>query len=327
MERGCVLDVRAEGEFARGHLPGARSLPLFTDAERATVGTLYKQVGREAAIDEGLKLAGPKLAMLVQEARRISAGKPIGLYCWRGGMRSSSVAWLLDVAGLQVRTLKGGYKTWRRHAQHLFAQSWPLVVLAGYTGSGKTEVLKALAAAGEQVLDLEALAHHKGSAFGALGQQPQPTTEHFENTVAWALQHMDARRYIWVEDESHTVGRCIVPSALFQQMQQVPAVVLEVPLAQRVQNLVQAYGQFEKKELQTALNNIQRKLGGLAYKLASEALAAGDLRAVATLALTYYDKAYETSMHKRKRQVRAEADTTALIDTAEKLSKEFYLPS
>jgi len=184
MARAPVIDVRSPGEFVRGHIPGAHSVPLFTDEERAVVGTLYKQQGRDAAVREGLRIVGPKLATIVDEARALAPDGRIGVHCWRGGERSGSVAWLLDKAGFtEVFTLKRGYKAFRQHVLEAFNMPHDLRVLGGYTGTGKTETLAHLRELGEQVIDLEGLAHHKGSSFGALGEEPQPTTEHFENLL------------------------------------------------------------------------------------------------------------------------------------------------
>ena len=157
--------------YASGHIPGAHNIPLFTNEERAIIGTLYVQVGKDPAVERGLELVGPKLADFVRQARELSAGKPLFLYCWRGGMRSGSMAWLFRTAGFKTFLLKGGYKAYRRSFIDLLDKyPWKIVVLGGPTGCGKTEILHRLQEKGQQVIDLEGLAHHKGSAFGALGE-------------------------------------------------------------------------------------------------------------------------------------------------------------
>ena len=194
-----MLDVRSPGEFARGHIPGAHNLPLFSDEERAAVGTLYKHQGRRAAVRHGLELVGSRLVPLAEQAAALARGANLRVHCWRGGLRSSSTAWLLDTYDLPCTLLDGGYKSFRRWLRQALAQPQPVVLLGGHTGSGKTEVLHALRVAGAQVLDLEGLAHHRGSSFGGLGQPRQPTTEQFENDIAMALQAVSPQRVLWVE--------------------------------------------------------------------------------------------------------------------------------
>ena len=169
---GTLLDVRTPAEFRQGHIPAAANLPLFSDAERAEVGTLYKQQGRQAAVRRGLALVGPRMEAMATDLvawSERSAGKPLRLHCWRGGMRSASVAWLAQQLELPVLLLEGGYKSYRRWVLELFERSWPLRLLGGRTGSGNTDLLLALQELGAAVVDLEWLAHHRGSSFGGLG--------------------------------------------------------------------------------------------------------------------------------------------------------------
>lgn len=288
-----LIDVRSPGEFAQGHIPGAYNLPLFSNEERAVVGTLYKQQGREEAMLEGLRLVGPKLADMATRAKAWAPAGRIGVHCWRGGERSAGVAWLLEKAlGMEVVTLQRGYKAFRHHVLNSFERPWQLNILGGYTGTGKTELLGLLAQAGEQVLELEGLAHHKGSAFGGLGETSQPRTEHFENLIWAALHRMDPARPIWVEDESQMVGHCKIPDAFFAQMRQAPLLFVDRPKAERVARLVHDYGGFPKDELAEAALRINKKLGPQNTKTALEALEADDLGNVAHITLGYYDKAY-----------------------------------
>ncbi len=290
---GPVLDVRSPGEFLRAHIPGAHSLPLFTDEERARVGTIYKQQGRDAAVLEGLRAVGPRMATLVEQARELAPNGRIRVHCWRGGERSGSVAWLLNKAGFsQVTTLIGGYKAFRTHVLGAFNGPWNLNLLGGFTGTGKTELLGMLQQEGEQMIDLEALACHKGSSFGALGQQPQPTTEHFENLLWHALSRMDPSKPIWLEDESLMIGRVRLPDQFFLQMRQAPFVFIEMPQEQRAARLVKEYGDFHRTDLAAAISRIARRLGPQHAKSALEALDSGDIFMVALITLRYYDKAY-----------------------------------
>ncbi|MFM8362242.1 MAG: tRNA 2-selenouridine(34) synthase MnmH [Haliscomenobacter sp.] len=289
-----LLDVRSPGEFEAGHIPGAFNLPLFSDEERAIVGTLYKQKGPETAFQKGLELAGKKLPWYVEEARHLAAGsKEIVVHCWRGGQRSGSLAWLLGFAGFDVSVLEGGYKAYRRYVHAQFEERpFRGVVLGGATGSGKTAVLKTLREIGEQVLDLEGLAHHKGSAFGALGETPQPGVEQFENNLFDAFQALDTHRRVWVENESRAIGRVHLPEELWHRLQKSPLIHLEVPFENRVSYLVEVYGTFPREGLEASFLRIERKLGGQHLKTALQALESGDYATAAAIALKYYDKTY-----------------------------------
>ena len=318
-----VIDVRSPKEFIQGHLPDAHSLPLFSDEERTVVGTLYKQQGRDAAVLEGLRIVGPKLAGIVEQSRTIADDGRIRVHCWRGGERSGSVAWLLDKAGFaDVITLRGGYKAFRNHVLASFGAPLDLRVLGGYTGTGKTETLRHLRALGAQVIDLEALAHHKGSSFGALGEAPQPTTEQFENLLWHALRHVERDAPVWVEDESLLIGRCKIPQDFFDQLRAATLFFAEMPQGERADRLVQDYGRFDPKELGEALKRIEKRLGPQHCKAALQALETGDLRTVAIITLTYYDKAYAhgTSHRDPARVLRLPASAHDLRGLAERLS-------
>ena len=289
-----ILDVRAPLEYAHGHVPGALSLPLFTDEERARIGTTYKQVSTEKAIHLGLEFFGPKMSALVKQAQKLVPGKEVRLHCARGGMRSGAVQWLLELAGFRVHLLDGGYKNYRQAVLATFDAPRAWRVLGGLTGSGKTDVLHQLAAAPQArpVLDLEGLAHHKGSAFGAIGQPAQPTQEQFENNLAAALATLPPDAPVWVEDESRQVGRVMVPLALFGQLRAAPRWVLEAPRAARVAKLAAEYGAEDQAELTAAIERLRKRLGGLATQQALAAVAAGDFALMVERVLDYYDKTY-----------------------------------
>jgi tRNA 2-selenouridine synthase len=296
-----VVDVRAPKEYLQGHIPQAVSMPLFTDEERAIIGTLYKQVGRDTAVEKGLELVGPKLASFVTQAKQIAPDKRIIVHCWRGGMRSGSMAWLLSMAGFRVYLLEGGYKAFRKHFLGILEQGLPqLKVLGGPTGSGKTELLLQMQQNGHQVIDLEGLAHHKGSSFGAINQAPQPTTEQFENELFTILSDFDLTQPIWVEDESKLIGTVHLPNALYKQMQQVPVYVVNIPLEKRIDRLVADYTHCEKHLLEEALLRIKKRVGPQNVKAAQEALALNDFRTVAEIVLQYYDKAYAYGLQGRE---------------------------
>lgn len=295
-----IIDVRSPKEFAQGHIPGAASLPLFDDAERAVVGTLYKQQGRDAAVLEGLRIVGPKLSAIVEQARALAPDGRIRVHCWRGGERSASVAWLLDKAGFgEVNSLKLGYKGFRNHVLGSFGRPLELRVLGGYTGTGKTELLGHLRALGEQVIDLESLANHKGSSFGALGEEPQPSTEQFENLLWNEVKRIDHSRPVWIEDESVMIGRCKIPEPFFDRMRASVLFFADMPREERADRLVADYGSYPKAQLAEAIKRIEKRLGPQHCKAALLALEAGDLRTVALLTLVYYDKAYGRSTDER----------------------------
>jgi len=296
---GVLLDVRSPAEFAQGHIPGAVSFPLFTDDERAQVGTCYKQQGRDAAVELGFALAGPKFARFIAQARSLAEGGSVRLHCWRGGMRSEAVAWVLGMGGLSVATLMGGYKTFRRWALTVPAWVRPIWILGGMTGTGKTAVLHALAERGEQVLDLEAIAHHRGSSFGMLGQPPQPTNEQFENEIAvrWAGFH--PTRPVWIEAESKRIGLCRVPEPLFCQMEQAAVLELVRPKSERLEILVRDYGNFSTDDLVAATERIRKRLGGLRTQRAIALIQERRLPEAFDLLLTYYDKTYTYDLTRR----------------------------
>ena len=293
---GALLDLRSPAEFQQGHIPGARNLPLFDDAERAEIGTLYRQQGRQAAVRRGLERVGPRLAQLSDaliQASDTSPGEPLRLHCWRGGMRSGSVAWLAGTLALPVRLLEGGYKRYRRWVLELFEQPWPLRLLGGRTGCGKTDLLLALGARGVAVVDLEGLAQHRGSSFGGLGLPPQPSSEQFENLLAAALSQHRAAAEIWLEAESAQVGRCRIPAALWRQMKSAPVVEVRRPLEQRLALLVTIYGDQDRDALAEATRRIARRLGPQRTDLALAAIAAGDNPTACRQMLDYYDRCYD----------------------------------
>jgi tRNA 2-selenouridine synthase len=303
-QEGPILDVRSPAEFSQGHIPGASNLPLFNDAERAEIGTLYKQEGRQAAVLKGLALVGPRMeslaaaltAAMPHPARSpdpTSTPQPLRIHCWRGGMRSGSVAWLAAQLDLPVVLLEGGYKAYRRWVLDLFERPWPLRLLGGRTGTGKTDLLLALRDQGVAVVDLEGRAHHRGSSFGALGLPPQPSSEHYENLLAADLAALDGVQAIWLEAESSQVGRCRIPAGLWRQMQTAPALAVERPLEQRVAQLVAVYGQQDPAGLAEATQRIAKRLGPQRTALALEAIAAGDWAAACRPMLDYYDRCYD----------------------------------
>jgi len=298
-----VIDVRAPSEFKQGHIPGAINIPLFDDRERKVVGTTYKQINKEAAMYAGLEFAGKKLVELAKEGeRKAGKGKTLLVHCWRGGMRSKSMVWLFETMGLTCYLLEGGYKSYRRYARSIMDKPVKLKVIGGRTGSGKTEILQHLARTGEQAIDLEGLAHHKGSAFGALGESEQPTTEHFENLLCEKLAEMDPDRIIWIEDESRNVGKCVIPGELYTRMKEASIIFLDIPRKSRAGYLVKHYAEYKGDELKQCVLKIQKKLGGDRTREALESIDKGDFFNTAMITLQYYDKAYMHSLEKNHKE-------------------------
>jgi len=299
-----LLDVRSPAEFKAGHVPGAVNMPLFENEERAKVGTLYKQVSREAAMLAGLEIVGPKMVNFVQLASNISPCKSLGLYCWRGGMRSGSVAQLLDMAGFDVSVLQGGYKGYRRYTLNLMSYPWPLRVITGSTGSGKTEILLALRELGEQVVDLEGLANHKGSAFGGLMQPSQPSSEHMQNLLAEELKNLDPHRPIWIEDESMNIGSVFLSDIFWTQLHKSPLYLVERSKDIRIKRLSSEYGKADKLMVIERIQKIDKKLGGQSTKDAVAFVEEGDAESATNILLRYYDKAYATSIADRQQYIK-----------------------
>lgn len=232
---------------------------------------------------------------------KLAPSKKVAIHCWRGGQRSGSLATLLSFAGFDVQVLQGGYKAYRRHVLEQFSLcKCKFVVLGGKTGSGKTEVLKRLAGRGEQVIDLERMANHKGSAFGALGEAPQPRVEQFENNLFSVLENLDHEQRIWVENESRTIGWVSIPAGFFEQFKAAPLIHLEVPFEVRVKYLVECYAIFPKEELVDSLLKITKRMGGNNVKDALTAFDAGEVDVATGIALHYYDKTYSHSTGKGK---------------------------
>jgi tRNA 2-selenouridine synthase len=291
-----TIDVRSPKEFTKGHIPHAINLPLFNDEERAKIGTIYKQTGRSEAIEAGLEIVGPKMADFVRFVKALAKDNKIFVHCWRGGMRSGSMAWLFDTMGYEVYTLRTGYKAYRHLVLEGLGREARYIIIGGRTGSGKTEILHTLREQGEQIIDLERLAHHKGSSFGALGELPQPMTEQFENNLYLEMSKLDLSKPIWLEDESKNIGKCSITNELWANMIKSPVVVIDIPLEVRVKRLVKDYGEQQTEGLEEAIRRIERRLGNEAMKDALRCLGERNFEEVARITLHYYDKAYDHSL-------------------------------
>jgi tRNA 2-selenouridine synthase len=295
----ALIDVRTPAEFEQGHVPGAFNVPLFTNEERVKVGTTYKQTGREEAILLGFDLVGTKWSGFIKQALEIAPDKKIAVHCWRGGMRSGAMAWALDLYGFEVYLIQGGYKKFRNWAHRQFEKGYQLLILGGMTGSGKTRMLHQLCLEAEQVIDLEDLAKHQGSAFGSMNVLVQPSQEQFENNLAVQLNHLDAGRAIWVEDESLTIGRRSIPNPFFHQMRDAPLLLVNVDLELRVSALVKEYGVLDKGFLAECTQRINKRLGPEQTKHALAAIEEDRMADFIRLVLVYYDKTYRKGLAAR----------------------------
>jgi tRNA 2-selenouridine synthase len=327
-----VFDVRSPGEYTHAHIPGAHSLPLFTDDERAVVGTAYKQQSRQKAIKAGLDYFGPKMREMVEQVEKMfdvrrtmydsKQTEPdtvhrtsyiVLVHCWRGGMRSAGVAWLLDLYGFKVYTLVGGYKAYRKWVRQQFEKDYNFKIIGGYTGSGKTLLLHQLAQLQQSTIDLEALANHKGSAFGGVGKQP--TQEQFENQLAEQLfvkscslavetpsQTTNDQRptCIYVEDESQRIGNLQIPMPLWYTMRKSPVCFLDITFEERLNYITGEYGKLEKEYLVNAVMRIQKRLGGLETKNAINYLLEDNYKESFRILLRYYDKWYQKGLYNRE---------------------------
>ena len=365
-----VIDVRSPSEYAHAHIPGAYNLPLFSDEERKIVGTVYKQENRENAIKAGLQFFGPQMVSMIEEIenltgyKRISANnsgqnlaskKTVLVHCWRGGMRSAGVAWLLDLYGFKVYTLMGGYKNFRQWCYRQFKAPLDISIVGGYTGSGKTGVIHQLKKQHLPAIDLEGLASHKGSAFGGIGMDTQPTQEMFENLLAMELSMLSTLQQnltllnnvlakptptetdahpaplqgatqIWVEDESQRIGNLNLPLPLWLQMRKSRVYYLDIPFEDRLDYLVEDYGKCEHEKISDAIMRIKKRLGGLETKTAVNFLLDGNLKECFRILLSYYDKYYLKGLQNRENwqqmvtyvacpTVATENNTRALLNT------------
>jgi tRNA 2-selenouridine synthase len=309
-----VLDVRSPGEYTYAHIPGATSFPLFDDEQRRQIGTTYKQVSREDAIKIGLDHFGPKLRTFIEQAEQLTKGqsapRKLLVHCWRGGMRSGAMAWLLSFYGFDVYLLEGGYKSYRHWVLQQLDLPFQLNMLGGYTGSGKTEVLQELKRQGLPVIDLEEIARHKGSAFGSLNRDPQPSQEYFENLQVEALSAyyelsedgtFVQPHPVWIENESRRIGHINLTEHFYHRMQEAPLYVLDIPFEKRLEFITRFYGGFDKEKIVNAIIRIQKRLGGLDTKTSINFLLENNIHDCFGILLKYYDKQYLQSMERTGR--------------------------
>ena len=294
-----LIDVRSPSEFKKGHIVNAINIPLFSDQERHEIGICYKYHGQSAALELGLQMVKPKLKDWINQANEAANSREVTVYCWRGGLRSKAMSWLLSQGGFKVDRLSGGYKAWRNYALTVMRTPRRFIAISGFTGVGKTEILQELSQQGEQILDLEAIANHQGSAFAH--ETLQPSTEHFENLVAKTLLSMNPNQIIWIEDESRSIGKVYLDHQFFTQISNAPVILVTRPFEERVSHLCASYGKEPKKLLIEGFNKIRKRLGGQYADAAIKYVEIDNLAAAARIALSYYDKAYLNSMKRTER--------------------------
>ncbi len=300
---GPLIDVRSPGEYYKGHMPNSINIPLFDNDERSIIGTIYKKEGRKKAVIEGLKFFEKKMELLLDNLfMSIDSYKTIPnknneffirIYCSRGGMRSQSIAWLLDKYKLNPITLKGGYKIYRRWVLDSFSKKLNIVVIGGKTGTGKTRLLSLLEKYKYQTIDLEGFACHRGSTFGGLGMKEQPSNEQFENKIAEKLYSFKISNSIFVEAESANIGKCKIPHEFFNQMKNSRRIEIIRSESNRLDELIDTYSVFKKEELQESVLRIKKRLGPQRTKIALESINNERWDLVCKSVLDYYDKCYE----------------------------------
>ena len=302
--KGPLIDVRSPSEYYKGHMPNSINIPLFDNDERSIIGTIYKKEGRKKAVIEGLKFFEKKMELLLDnlfmniDSHNINSKKNfnksfIRIYCSRGGMRSQSISWLLEKYKFNPITLKGGYKTYRRWILDCFSKKWNIIIIGGKTGTGKTRLLSLLEQYKYQTIDLEGFACHRGSTFGGLGMQKQPSNEQFENKIAEKLYSFKVINNIFVEAESANIGKCKIPHEFFNQMKTARRIEILRSETNRLDELIDTYSVFNKEELQESVLRIKKRLGPQRTKIALESINKEEWDLVCRSVLDYYDRCYE----------------------------------
>jgi tRNA 2-selenouridine synthase len=320
--KGLLLDVRSEKEFDHAHIPGAVNMPLLNNYNRHLVGIEYKRKGREAAVQLGFKLVGPMFHEFIVRVNEIKTNNnnEIFIYCWRGGMRSNIMAWILSMAGNRVTLLKGGYKSFRNLILETLNQKHKIRIVGGHTGCGKTEILQELKKMNSKIVDLEALANHRGSAFGNLGLPSQPSNEYFENLLGLQWMTFNENDIVWMESESRSIGTVKVPDSVFDQMQAAPMFEVLSPVERRKKRILDEYGVFTMEELAECTKKIKKRLGNLRLTEALNALEEGRMSDWLDVLIEYYDKTYAHSLSVRKPTEKVEINVSE-DETTESIAK------
>ena len=324
-EKLLLLDARSEKEFDHAHIPGAVNIPLLNNDHRHLVGIEYKNKGREAAVALGFKLVGPLFYEFIEKVNGLTDKKEVMVYCWRGGMRSSILSWVLSMAGFKVILLKGGYKSFRNLILDQLKIEKKIIILGGHTGSGKTDILKTMGNRGEQIIDLEGMANHRGSAFGQLGLPPQPTNEFYENLLGCEWRKLDSKKRVWLEAESHSIGQVKIPDDIFIQLQNAPLMEVCCSREFRKERILAEYGEFSKSELAECTTKLRKRLGQLRLTEALFALEQDRMGDWLEVLIDYYDKTYSHSLKERNSSQRISVkvnDDESIDEIAKRLINE-----
>lgn len=316
-----ILDARSEGEFVQSHVPGAINLPILNNEERKIIGTVYKEKGNQHAVLKGFELVGPRFHSIIKDALDLFPEKKLLIYCWRGGMRSEILSWLLGMAGFEIFRLKGGYKVYRTYTYKTVRKNRKFLTLGGKTGVGKTILLKKLKESGEHIIDLESLAGHKGSSFGGIGMNFQPSIEQFENLLAEEFFKIPKDGIIWIENESRGIGKVVLANELYSAIVNAPLIEIHKSLDQRVSHIKMEYASLPKEELILAVSRLQKKLGGLRTSESIDAIKNNQAELWINNLLQYYDKSYEYDLLKNQRDqiVQLDLSNENQEDSLEKL--------
>ncbi|MGN7387620.1 tRNA 2-selenouridine(34) synthase MnmH [Sporosarcina sp. SAFN-015] len=303
-EPHTIIDVRSPSEYREATIPGSINIPVFTDEERAEIGTLYKQVGKETATERGLEIFSAKLPSFIQQFKKIET--PMTVFCWRGGMRSKTAATVLDLMGIQANRLSGGIRTYRQWVvKELEKEAFPprFIVLNGYTGSGKTALLNRLASTGFPIINLEQLAGHRGSIFGQIGREPN-NQKKFDSLLIHELQKKKDKPFVYIEGESKRIGKVLIPAFLFDKKKNGIHVFIHLPIEERVKNILADYNPWNAGDkFIEAFNLIKRRIHVPIAKEIEEKLHKGEFKGAVTLLLeNYYDPRYEYSTTKHPQE-------------------------
>jgi tRNA 2-selenouridine synthase len=303
LQEHILIDVRSPKEYLKGHIPSAYNVPLLLDDQRALVGTIYKQQGKQQAISRALEFVEPQLERYAQKVKEISIANSTAsliVYCWRGGMRSKSFGMFLARCGYSVYQMIGGQKAYKAYVRKQAELPYKFIVLGGKTGCGKTRILQELKKQGEQVLDLELLAGHRGSSFGGLGKPQQPTQEQFIINCFSMLAQCNPQRSIWVEKESYKIGDLSTPYELWRQLQKAPVLYIDRPQEERITLLLEEYGAYEPENLKTCTLSLSKKIGSAQAKKLCQLIDEKKYEEVIRQLIIYYDKLYDYSLQKSK---------------------------
>ncbi len=317
-----TVDVRSPQEYAHAHIPGALSIPLFSDQERAIVGTLYKQQGREAAVRAGLEIIAPHMISFIDQLRSFTEKKELVVHCWRGGMRSHAVAMLFSFAGYKTYQIIGGYKGVKQELRHyITTTNFRPILIGGHTGSGKTKLLAELEKQGEQVINLEDIAHHRGSTYGNLGQHAQPTQEQFNLRLFWQLYQCDPQKTLWLEHEGRRIGSLHVPQEIISKLEKAPVVCIKIPEKERMNRILEEYGSFAKDELIASTKQLEQRLGNQKMQEVCCNIQEDNLTAAVEKLLQHYDAAYNFATQRNTSNTFIDLDFTKEESIQERAKK------